>query len=470
MSSKAKRLFISYRTTDAPIVDKIAQDLRLLKSADGSSRYLPWQDKHDLPAGVPHWWDAILEAIEACDLFVFHLTPDSLKSEVCRAELEYAHALSRPIIPVVLESAYRLDPKSGGYRVLDDLKPLIPSWLAQIQWLFYVGADFYGRFEGAVAYHDAHPLRPTAAARPLHPGGPQTHGHSVDLYEAACEYAHKLAFQEANALFRTLVQRNLPDFADAAAQWLEILKDYEELLLIDSRPRARFTFKPRWEQYLKLFPKYFLEPDEIFDPKGFAQRGNSVQSDPPPPVQPSPPTIIKPRSEQLMPAPFGWIKIPAGKGTMKTYENTELIIPTERYWIAKYPVTNAQYAVFIKDGGYQERNWWTEHGWEARLKGWAWQNNKYEETDKPWTAPRFWDDPKWNGLTHPVVGVSWYEAIAFCQWLSDKTGEKIMLPTEAQWQYAAQGDDGRAYPWGPKWDSKRCNHNVDNKGIGQTTA
>jgi formylglycine-generating enzyme required for sulfatase activity len=56
--------------------------------------------------------------------------------------------------------------------------------------------------------------------------------------------------------------------------------------------------------------------------------------------------------------------------------------------------------------------------------------------------------------------VSWYEAVAFCLWLSEATGEKIMLPTEDQWQYAAQGDDGRAYPWGNDWDCKRCNNSV----------
>ena len=65
-----------------------------------------------------------------------------------------------------------------------------------------------------------------------------------------------------------------------------------------------------------------------------------------------------------------------------------------------------------------------------------------------WSEPRFWNDSQWNGAQHPVVGVSWYEAVAFCLWLSDVTGERIMLPTEDQWQYAAQGDDGRTYPWG----------------------
>src|SRR5690606_8543992 len=74
---------------------------------------------------------------------------------------------------------------------------------------------------------------------------------------------------------------------------------------------------------------------------------------------------------------------------------------------------------------------------------------------------RFWDDSQWNGADYPVVGVSWYEAVAFCRWLSEATGEAITLPTEEQWQYAAQGDDGRKYPWGDEWDCTRCNNSVE---------
>ncbi len=148
---------------------------------------------------------------------------------------------------------------------------------------------------------------------------------------------------------------------------------------------------------------------------------------------------VIPTSISLLPAPFAWVEIPK-KG----------------YSIGKYPVTNAQFAKFIDAGGYGERKWWTDAGWEQRQK------------DK-WAEPRYWQDSKWNGAEHPVVGVSWYESVAFCLWLSDVTGEKIMLPTEDQWQYAAQGDDGREYPWGHKWDGTRCNNNVDGNGIGKTT-
>jgi formylglycine-generating enzyme required for sulfatase activity len=149
-------------------------------------------------------------------------------------------------------------------------------------------------------------------------------------------------------------------------------------------------------------------------------------------------------SESILPEPFAWIDIP-GKG----------------YSIAQYPLTNAQYARFLEAGGYDQKQWWTEAGWDTKLKGLEldWGTGQGVATT-PWTAPRFWNDPKWNGGDYPVVGVTWYEAAAFCQWLSDTTGERIMLPTEEQWQYAAQGDDGRLYPWGNEWDCTRCNNSI----------
>jgi formylglycine-generating enzyme required for sulfatase activity len=141
---------------------------------------------------------------------------------------------------------------------------------------------------------------------------------------------------------------------------------------------------------------------------------------------------------------------------MKTDSGVTLTIPTERYWIGRYPVTNAQFARFIDAGGYKELRWWTTAGWAARQRN-------------GWTQPRYWTDRRFNGPEQPVVGVSWYEVVAFCLWLSEVTGEPIHLPTEAQWQYAAQGGDGRAYPWGNDWDCKRCNNSVGACSSDRTT-
>ncbi len=116
----------------------------------------------------------------------------------------------------------------------------------------------------------------------------------------------------------------------------------------------------------------------------------------------------------------------------------------EAYAIGKYPVTVGQYGRFVEDGGYTEkwRNCWTNAGWRQREK-------------EKWTAPRYWDDPQWTVPNHPVVGVSWYEAVAYCNWLKATTGRSFRLPDEAMWEKAARGTDGRIYPWGNKWDSDK---------------
>ena len=151
----------------------------------------------------------------------------------------------------------------------------------------------------------------------------------------------------------------------------------------------------------------------------------------------------KPRSRDLLPQPFDWIEIP-GKG----------------YSIAKYPVTNAQFKLFIDAGGYTNRQWWTDDGWEARAKGWQPKDRSFIEMGTAWRQPRYWMDAKLNEAEQPVIGVSWYESVAYCRWLSDRTDENIRLLTDDEWQYAAQGNDWRAFPWGNEWDCQRCNNSV----------
>ena len=131
-----------------------------------------------------------------------------------------------------------------------------------------------------------------------------------------------------------------------------------------------------------------------------------------------------------------YVEIPAGEypvgeeGQEYTLERPILI--------ARYPTTNSQFELFIQDGGYENREFWSQPGLEWR-------------TETEVTEPRHWQDPPWNKPSHPVVGVSWYEAEAFCNWAEGR------LPEEFEWEAAARGPNGLEYPWGNEWEDGICN-------------
>ena len=144
--------------------------------------------------------------------------------------------------------------------------------------------------------------------------------------------------------------------------------------------------------------------------------------------------------------PYGepvWIEIPAGEFWMGSERGQEREKPVhkvylERYWIARVPVTNAQYRFFV------------------------------EATDRE--PPDHWEDGRVpRGLeSHPVVNVTWHDALAYCTWLSEVTGKAITLPSEAEWEKAARGAaDKREYPWGDTWKEGYCNS--DELAVGDTT-
>lgn len=108
------------------------------------------------------------------------------------------------------------------------------------------------------------------------------------------------------------------------------------------------------------------------------------------------------------------------------------------FYVALTEVTNSQYRPFIDDGGYYERKYWTEDGW-------AWVSVNMI------TQPKYWNDPLFYGEVYPVVGVSWYEAMAYVNWLSIKTGRHYRLLTEVEWERVACGYPKMDYPWGNVW-------------------
>jgi formylglycine-generating enzyme required for sulfatase activity len=109
--------------------------------------------------------------------------------------------------------------------------------------------------------------------------------------------------------------------------------------------------------------------------------------------------------------------------------------------IASSTVTVNQYRAFVKDNGYMEERWWTKEGlgWlHGRACGWGRADRK---------RPEGWDEQKKNPH-HPLVGITCFEAEAYCAWLTAEKGRAVRLPSEDEWERAARGDDQRPYPWG----------------------
>jgi formylglycine-generating enzyme required for sulfatase activity len=183
-------------------------------------------------------------------------------------------------------------------------------------------------------------------------------------------------------------------------------------------------------------------------------------------------------------------------------------VTLEAFALGRFPVTNAEWALFMADGGYEDETWWegeTARAWrkgegtaEGPRQQWR-EDRKYlqenfagirkavtagritskqaddweqiarmgDEEFEDWLAkqfpegrqahPRYWQDEAFNHLSQPVVGICLHEARAYCAWLSARSGLAFRLPTEVEWEAAARGSKGRRYAYGKDYDSALCN-------------
>jgi formylglycine-generating enzyme required for sulfatase activity len=174
-----------------------------------------------------------------------------------------------------------------------------------------------------------------------------------------------------------------------------------------------------------------------------------------------------------------WCQIEAGPfwyGDDRQGEALQRVELDYGYQVARYPVTNAEYARFIAAGGYERQEWWTEQGWMYLSPSGerAYYDREYQ--GRAITQPRWWDDERYNAPTQPVVGVTWFEAAAYCIWLT-ATGhaagwlppaEEIRLPTSLEWERAARHTDQRPYPWGEAEPTSE-HGNTEHTGIGKSS-
>lgn len=119
----------------------------------------------------------------------------------------------------------------------------------------------------------------------------------------------------------------------------------------------------------------------------------------------------------------------------------------DAYYIARQKVTNTDFARFIAAGGYAEPSYWDAGGF-----------GEYGPVPRHWESEKYHGGGTERGDDFPVVGVNWFEASAYCGWISSETGELYRLPTEAEWEKAARGTDQRRFPWGETIDGTYANY------------
>ena len=277
-----------------------------------------------------------------------------------------------------------------------------------------------------------------------------------DFYQLLIEEPERLARLEA--YFRGEKRREEAQPARRAELMGRGRSAVEELAMIEmSKPRPRiektlepFTTRHALRQLLILHDEE--QPDANFTDVPAGQLRDYIYltratAEPPP----------EPERKVTIPVPEV-VPVPAGPFTMGT-RREDIPALVEKYGreagryerevpqhgvnlpafkIGKYLVTNREYQAFVRGGaGYRPPS--------------HWDGDEY---------------PSGQG-DHPVVNVSWHDAVAYCSWLTEQTGQLYRLPTEAEWEKAARGSDGRQYPWGNEFDPARCNSGEG--GPGETT-
>jgi formylglycine-generating enzyme required for sulfatase activity len=214
---------------------------------------------------------------------------------------------------------------------------------------------------------------------------------------------------------------------------------------------------------------------------------------------------------------FGFVSIPGGSFTMGTddkdiprlvqefggekgyYENEtpRHTVSLPGFYISRFPVTNAQFQAFVQAGGYNRAAYWVE---AENTGAWRFENGLGRVKDlwgEERTCPFAYGEP-FSLANHPVLGVTWYEALAYSRWLDEQMRSRaplilklpetqalashqvafwqglaemrlrVKLPSEAEWERAARGIDARQYPWESDFDPEKAN--TDETGIGATSA
>lgn len=426
------KLFISYARVDRPYCIQIVNTLEV---------HEVWYDQR-LHAGQ-NWWKEILRRLEWCEGFIYLLSPESVTSEYCKKEYELARHLGRYIFPILIYPDTEIPDSikdlqyvdfSGGLTA-EAIKTLLNSiYLAENEKTARSTSNHSLNAE-SMKPPSINPISAISAATAAMTRG--QFDHAVFLLKRAKASGHSSRFINIDAVLAE---------AEAGLQRQTYLREAErEYRQIVDLVKFDRTHKLGCEAFAE-FHKHFAD----YDPDGLGAlcaKTTAVVTPIAAPIVVTPQTQLQTATATEFKLPLlEWCEIPAGRVEIRVRaaDNQEIkrTIEIPTFKISRYPITNAQYRFFVDDPlGYANPKWW-----QFSTSAQAWRAKNPEPAQ-----------PTFKGDERPRERVNWYDAMAFCNWLSIRADLKVSLPSEAQWIRAARGDDQRKFPWGDQYDSQRCN-------------
>jgi formylglycine-generating enzyme required for sulfatase activity len=427
------RLFVSYARVDKPYCIQIVDTLDIHEI---------WFDQR-LYAGQ-HWWKEILRRLDWCEGFVYLLSPDSIASEYCQKEFELALSLGRHIFPVLIRENTPIPTMLLEMQYADLSKGITPEAVKILLNSILLAERERGKqpiSATQVSSISSEEIKPptvnpatviSVAAAAMEKG---QFDQAVFLLKQANENGFKSRFIKLDALLAEAVAA-----LERQTYLREAEREYKQIIELIKHTRTRKLGLEAFWEFRKIYPDY--DPDSIAKTYGDSRSTVSLNGSNGNGTHKSPSDMI---SDFTLPM-LDWCDVPAGMVMVDEPDKDgglqRRAFYVDSFRMSKYPVTNAQYQVFLDDAsGYANVGWWA---YSSHAHNWRVANPK----SKP---------SRFSGEERPREMVNWYDALAFCYWLRAQTGLPITLPTGKQWQRAARGDDTRLYPWGDSFDKNHCN-------------
>lgn len=413
------RIFVSYARVDKSYCIQIIDKL---------SVHDVWCDQR-LYAGQG-WWKEIMRRLDWCEGLIYLLSPDSVASDYCNREFELAQSLGRYIFPVLIHPETPIPKTLKDTQYADLTKGITADAIASLLNSIYLATE-HSKNEQYLPETQIN----VENVRLPQINNPQIVAHAATAmgngdYDKAI-FLLKQAKTEGYVSRFINIDRMIAEAETALerqSKMREAERDYRQIAeLIKHKITRRFGCEAL-NAFFQDFPNY--DPDHLQDI--CQSQENDVEV----------PIVI--RSDEI--PVIEWCEIPAGTLKIDPYKNKEgdsdSATYIESFKIGKFPITNAQFQYFIDaPDGYNNPEWWQ---FTPEASQW------YKANAHP-------HQPNFRGAERPREMINWYESVAFCCWLTEKTGKQIVLPTVEQRQRSIQGEDDRIYPWGHNFERERCN-------------